>query len=118
MTDFDAMSDSELAREAARLQGWYENDGGILCSDNGNPLMYVEQYDPASDLNDCAKLGAAFLAAWPDKHIRASMVVERGICDYLLIDGATKNGLGRHIDASEARARTVAVLKAWAALDG
>lgn len=118
MTDFDAMSGQELAAEAARLYGWertlvsgvsgWRRPDGSFCADY--------QLDPANDLSDCAKLGAAFLAAWPDLLI--SVFIDRDVVAEVhhRMEPARNMGfVARH--PLEATARTLACIRAWRALN-
>lgn len=120
--DFAAMTDAELNEAAARrmgLQVWTNKPGPPSLSVHAfRPNLAIPQkIDPASDLNHAAELGAAFLAKYPSCYL----VVETGRSrDSVSVYGASNQAISRvfGVSASEARARTVAVLTAWDALEG
>lgn len=121
--DFDAMGDEELAASAAGCMGWKYIDyrDPYYRAPNGDCVSFVN-WRPAEDLNDAAKLCAAFLAAWPDAGIGFSNVRYVGEAVWSVMvafgnDDDLVRGVSKCEHASEARCRTVAVLKAWHELD-
>jgi hypothetical protein len=113
--DFALMSDVELAEAAAERMGHELSVERVI---GGKLRVFrIRDFDPANDLRHAAEFGNAFLAAHPSCYL----VVEVGrLRDSVSVYGANNQAISRvfGVNASEARARTVAVLTAWAALNG
>jgi len=116
--DYDQMTPAELATEAARLMGWRLDDlrDAPCWFDSGSAVLRPENFHPARDLNDAARFGGAFLAAWPEHYFTVGIYANgQSFCDVhnvYKLDGPVDSC----VNSSEATARTVAVLKAWRAL--
>lgn len=99
--DYSAMSDAQLNADAGRLTGI------LYMIEDGHSV----DFDPANDLNHASEFGAAFLEKFPEETISVLWVPLRQIW-------RIRSNTIEYDHASEARARTVAVLVAWAALNG
>lgn len=118
MTAPEAMTDAELAEEAGKLMGLDVEPAfsGVVLERMGKG--FGRAWDPAKCLDDAARLGAAFLAAFHDHcyHIGIGNHWKDGVMYYRCVINSGMVAVG--IDQSEARARTVAIVTAWRVMNG
>jgi hypothetical protein len=106
------MTPAELAAEAARVMGkMFDTNGQRVWLLDGTDQPPI--FDLAVRLDDVARFGAAFLAAWPDILFQVNKNPGQTWSVYFF----TESGPAwRATAASEATARTIATLKAWTGL--
>lgn len=119
--DFSAMSDAQLAEAAAGCMGWAKIEKGGFSPGRTytNWLkpdgVIVKDWRPQKDLNHAAEFGAAFLAKWPSVDFQINRYPGTDVFVVFLL--VRRGPAWRYTHANEARARTVAILAEWAALE-